>query len=493
MVATVAAAVLIAHQVASKALRDAWFLGHHSASELPWAMFASAVLAIPFALFVGRWMTKVGPARATAHLLLVHTGLFAMEWLLAPTLPELVSWALYLHVGALGPLVVSAFWSIINERFDPRSAKHFMLWISGGATFGGVLGGVLAERISRHLSIDFLFALLATISLATAFSLWRVGTVHDGCTPPSSAPSAYAIIRSNGYLKAVGTAIGLTAIMGTLLDYAMKAAADASFGSTTELMSFFSLFYTFTGLATFFVQSATSRGTIRRWGVVGALSTLPLAVLAAGAIATLFAQFWTLVLVRAAQSILENSTFRSAYELLYTPLRPNQKRSTKPVLDVVFLRAGDVLGSAVLFAVVPWWSTQTPVLCVALAMGASVLLLGVVRSLHRGYVRTLGERLRDGQLDLESPGGLEPAVRDSVAHAIDHGEVLGIDLDPAMLRQAMHALTHDDPRIRGTAAEYLDNVLPDSIRTFLWPFMDEGLDHPRRVGIVRPHESPHLP
>ncbi len=38
---------------------------------------------------------------------------------------------------------------------------------------------------------------------------------------------------------------------------------------------------------------------------------------------------------------------------------------------------------------------------------------------------------------------------------------------------ALRALEGDDPRLRGTSLEYLENVLPDDIRRRLWPFLDD--------------------
>jgi hypothetical protein len=48
---------------------------------------------------------------------------------------------------------------------------------------------------------------------------------------------------------------------------------------------------------------------------------------------------------------------------------------------------------------------------------------------------------------------------------------LTLERNPVML--ALKALEGDDPRLRGTSLEYLENVLPDDIRRRLWPFLDD--------------------
>jgi hypothetical protein len=51
--------------------------------------------------------------------------------------------------------------------------------------------------------------------------------------------------------------------------------------------------------------------------------------------------------------------------------------------------------------------------------------------------------------------------------------VLSLALDSEPLVIAFRALGLDDPALRGTALEYLENVLPPSVRTGLWPYLDD--------------------
>ena len=42
----------------------------------------------------------------------------------------------------LGILVISQFWTLANEVYDPRQAKRLFGFIGGGASLGGIAGGV---------------------------------------------------------------------------------------------------------------------------------------------------------------------------------------------------------------------------------------------------------------------------------------------------------------------------------------------------------------
>jgi hypothetical protein len=70
----------------------------------------------------------------------------------------------------------------------------------------------------------------------------------------------------------------------------------------------------------------------------------------------------------------------------------------------------------------------------------------------------------------------------SLAHVFT---LLSLVLPREPLRVAFRGLQTNDPRLRGTALEYLEHVLPPPLRERLWPF----LDAPSRHGVVRPRDE----
>jgi len=72
----------------------------------------------------------------------------------------------------------------------------------------------------------------------------------------------------------------------------------------------------------------------------------------------------------------------------------------------------------------------------------------------------------------EAGSGMEK-LNPSLEHVIT---VLNLSLDGDALRRAPQAIHSKDRNLRGTASEYLENVLPDDIREALW----------RHIGVTRP-------
>ena len=177
--APVVAAALVAQQVASNAGRDALFLTHFDVTTLPWFVAAAAALSLPAALASGRLLARQGPVKVVPWLLAASGGLFLLEWgLLAPQ-PRAAATLLYVHNAVLGAIAISAWWSLLNERFDPHSAKPLMARVAGAATFGGLVGGVGAERVGALGSQGALLAGLGAMAALAA-----AGAARSGGAPP---------------------------------------------------------------------------------------------------------------------------------------------------------------------------------------------------------------------------------------------------------------------------------------------------------------------
>ncbi|MFP6664282.1 MAG: hypothetical protein VCC00_08800, partial [Deltaproteobacteria bacterium] len=140
-VATVASTAMIAQQVAGKALRDGFFLSNFPATDLPKAMIAGAVVSFLGALLLSRALMRLGPRRVTPLLFALSALVFVAFWAFHQQSPAVITVLLYVHMASLGILVISSFWSLINERFDPHTTRRAIGRIVSGATFGGILGG----------------------------------------------------------------------------------------------------------------------------------------------------------------------------------------------------------------------------------------------------------------------------------------------------------------------------------------------------------------
>jgi hypothetical protein len=92
------------------------------------------------------------------------------------------------------------------------------------------------------------------------------------------------------------------------------------------------------------------------------------------------------------------------------------------------------------------------------------------------------------QLDDRDEHGADEFVRDRANRSLSHVfTLLSLVLPPEPLRVAFRGLHTHDPGLRGTALEYLEGVLPPSIRAGLWPFLEDT--RPISSRQVRPRDE----
>ncbi len=406
-----AAALLVAQQVAGRATRDALFLSNFDVASLPLMTAAAAVLSLVAVLAFARGMAVLTPARLLPVAVGASAGLFLAEGGLALVFPRVAAVAVYLHQAVLGAAVVSGFWSLVNERFDPYTAKRAMGAIGAGASVGGVLGGLLTWGAAALITVPAMLGLLAATGLLGLAAVRRLRVSEPTSEPSSAAPSAASLssesrsgvdlIRGVPYLRDLALLVGLCALLETLLDYVLNAAAVQSYAKGAPLMSFFALLHGVSGLLALLIQGALVPSLLQRLGLAGTLSLQP-AFAALGALVALWLpRLSSLVVLRAGQGVLRNSAFRSSYELLYTPLPTEQKRPTKVIVDVGCDRLGTVLGSAAVMLVLslaPSVSTRAILVVAGLCAAAT---LALAYRFHTGYVGALAASLRSGAVTLE--------------------------------------------------------------------------------------------
>jgi hypothetical protein len=428
------AAAMTANQIGAKATRDAFYLSTYDVTTLPRMVVAAAVVSIAVVVVASALLAHRGPRRVVPAAFLASALLLLFEWGLAGTVPKAAAIVFYLHVAALGSVLISAFWSLVNETLDPRRARRWIGRIGAAATLGGVVGGLLAVAAGSAVSVTGMFPLLAGLHAASGLIARRLQPLARFRRPAGRAPSTtggFEALRRSSYLRNLATLVVLLTLGATLVDYVFKAEATTAFADGEALLRFFAAFYTGLSVMTFLVQLAFGRIALQRMGLARTVGLLPVAAGLTGAVALVFPRLASLTAARAAEAVLRSSLYRSGYEVLFNPVSPQDRRSAKPIIDVGCDRLGDAIGGGIVLAVLAvasGWST--PVLmagAVAAFAGAIVLIPG----LQQGFVGVLVQSMRDQADELELDAWDDPGSA-TVADSLS-GMQLSTILTPEML------------------------------------------------------------
>ena len=176
--------LMLGHPVAAKAFRDAAFLAVWPTTALPLMVAATAVPVVFAVPVFARLLERFSPRVVVPIGFLLSAAWHAVEWRLSSRQPW-VAVLIYLHVAGFTALLMSGFWSIVGERFDPRTARDSFGRIAAAGTVGGVLGGIAAARFALMLPVDSMLLMLTALHVGCA-----VGIAWLGRAPVLLPPSA---------------------------------------------------------------------------------------------------------------------------------------------------------------------------------------------------------------------------------------------------------------------------------------------------------------
>jgi hypothetical protein len=389
----------------------------------------------------------------------VALGLVLFEWALTFSFPRLAAVLVHLHVAVFGATLLSAFWSMVNERFDPYTAKRVMGRIGSGAAMGGIVGGGFAWLSARSLSVPSMLlsvALLDALALACVRRLpRRTPTLLE---PPAFPPApalrlgeALRILREGSYFRHLALIVALGALLESLLDFTFNAKAAETLQRGADLASFFALYQVGVSVLGLVAQGLLTRPALDGLGLAGTVGLRPLAVAVSAFVSLVDPRLWSLLLARGSHAVLTTSLFRSSYELLFTPVPKERKRLTKTLIDVGFDKVGSVAGSLIALAAVTLLHGDAVRVLLAIGILAALLSLLVTSWLHDGYVAALGASLRSGAVRLEPDEVKDATTRFFYTRTGGADSILGLSEVEAAASPLSRRRDDSDPVARATS------------------------------------------
>ena len=409
---------LIAANNLIKILRDSIFLGHHAVSELPYLYILIAVLAGTLIAIYTRYTANISIIRLIVATNAVILSNIVFFWVLLTYFdPSWSHYAFYIWSAMATAIAVAQAWTLVNHIFTLDQAGRAFGLIAAGGTVGGVVASFGAQW-SIHLSVEshhLLWVVAGVYIVASALVLWAErrldGKISEGetwRTEKSETPYSSKIgelLSGSAYLRTVAVIILVSVIVSTLIDFHFKISAKQAYPSTRELAVFFSSYYGWLNVATFFAQLLLTGRTLSKLGLGPTLNLAP-AVLLSGSVAiVIWPGLVASMLTRMADTILRNSTHRSGMEMIYMAVPANVVKAVKTFLDVVVERVGDASAGFIilLFSLftAEKYIAYVHFICVGLIFSWIVL----IRFLRSGYA----EALRRGVLSVEPslPSGSE--------------------------------------------------------------------------------------
>ena len=402
--------LLIAANNLIKIIRDSNFLSHHSVSELPYLYILVALLAGAIIATYTRYIVNVSVTRlivATNAIIILNLAFF--WFVIAFFDPGWGHYALYIWSAMAGAIAVAQLWTLAHQIFIPTEGKRLFGLLTVGGTLGGASAGFGAKWVV-DLSFEpnnLLWLVAALFFTASVVVLWAERHLKEKHTEEKRESAGKADSESTGnigevldgsrYLLTIAVLILVSVVVSTLIDFQFKTAAKQTYSSREALAGFFSSYYAWVSIATFFTQTVLTGRMLNTFGLFPSLYLTP-GVLLAGSLGIMV---WPSVLAaamtRMADAALRNSVHRSGMELLYMAVPASVKKTVKTFLDVVLERIGDATAGFILLLYsllsIDPHVTYVHFFCVGLIL----IWILLIRRLRIGHVQNLHKEITTHQ------------------------------------------------------------------------------------------------
>ena len=210
-----------------KPLTRAQFINDLGADNLPWVLLGAGVLIGVIMQVYTRLVSHVPAKSVIPVTLLGMTALLAGFWVLFQMGLAWASIAFYFVGQIMGLLLISHFWTLANDIYDPRQAKRLFGFIGGGASLGGMAGSALltlfVERVGSETilltSAASLFVCVFVVSAVLRVSQVDLTHAADaGAKRGAEGVGALQLLRQSKHLRVIALVTGFAAIGAGLLD-----------------------------------------------------------------------------------------------------------------------------------------------------------------------------------------------------------------------------------------------------------------------------------
>jgi AAA family ATP:ADP antiporter len=352
-----------------------------SDAELSWLWTLNFFISAGAVLLYGFVVSRVEFKRLVPGIYLFFAASFLLFFAAAGRLGDIrvVDKAFYVWVSFFALFHISVFWSFMSDIYTRAQAKRLFGLFGAGASIGAVAGPTIPVLLADRLGVYNLLliaALMLVLLLPLIFVLERSRAPGAGPGPGRAVPpvsiggdffAGFVDFIGHRFLLGIGLFILLYTLMSTFVYFELKnVMAEYDRAARSQYWGMMDLIVN--SLAILTALFATGR-IATRFGLAVTLALVP-AIMVLGWLAVALAP--GLALLVGLQILRRAGNYaitKPGREMLFTGVPRETRFKTKPVLDIVIYRGGDVLAG---------WTYTALAQGVGLGLGALALAAAVI-------------------------------------------------------------------------------------------------------------------
>ena len=325
-----------------------------SDAELSWLWTLNFFISTAAVLVYGWVVSRVPLKRLVPGIYLFFALSFVLFYAAAGWLPDtgLIDKAFYVWVSFFALFHISVFWSFTSDIYTRAQAKRLFGLFGAGASIGAIAGPALTVSLVDSVGVYNLLliaAMMLVVLLPMIFFLERSRVATAGQGQPRSDPLAsiggnllggFQDFISHRFLLGIGLFILLYTLMSTFVYFELKnAMVDYDRAARSQYWGIMDL--AVNTLAILTALFATGR-LATRWGLAVTLALVPVIMVFGWLAVAVAPGLMALIGLQIVRRAGNYAITKPGREMLFTGVERDTRFKTKPVIDIVVYRGGDV-------------------------------------------------------------------------------------------------------------------------------------------------------
>lgn len=341
----------------TRASANSIFLSAYTAKLFPTAWLVSVILNFAIVTFYNKFLPKMGCVRM---LILSVTLALVMNTFSAFYLKQFhfLPFILYLWKDIFVILMFQQLWSVIHATMNIARAKYLYGIVFGMGGLGSVAGSLMTGFFAVRMGSEKL--LLTTLPFYSLIILSYCVALHvrssvadkqniDGMSRDTTdVMGGMKLIRKSTFLKFILIIVLAMQISSTILDYQFSSYLEKAFAIQDLRTAFLGKFFGLVNTINIFLQFIGSYLLVRVIGLERSHLAIPVILAIYGIGFILFPTFPFICLYFANIKALDYSIFGIIKEMLYIPLKVDEKFKAKAIIDVFAYRTAKACASLII-------------------------------------------------------------------------------------------------------------------------------------------------
>ncbi len=362
------------------------FLSLFSTEALPYAWLWTVPLNLAVVTLYNRLSPRFGPLRTLGLAALAISAIHLLTVFLLPVFPKFIFFQ-YCWKDIYILLMFKQLWSMIHSTVSSSKAKALYGAIFGMGTVGSILGSSVAGFFATRIGSENLFLLTLPIYALLFFAYARAYRVSSLLEIPQPeqilAREGFSLIAKNRYLLGVLLLVVCMQVSVALVEYRFNHAIEIAIPSQDLRTAAVGKLMGLINILSLLLQFAGSFLLLQFLGLRRSHFLIPI-LLSSTAILTLFnPSFAAIALAFITTKSVDFSLFGVIREMLFVPLKHDEKFRAKAVIDVFAYRTSKAAASLLLLTLQFWVGSQVFALTGTISLAIFALWLATVALLFR--------------------------------------------------------------------------------------------------------------